>query len=75
MVAQRVSIEDEGIGLSIQNQLNGALEAGRWHNTHLPVFRQLHAIGAFHHGDPTAAELLWAVDGCFGGSREKQGEG
>ena len=61
-----MSIEDQGICLAIEHQLNGAVEAGGWHDAHLAVFRELHAIGAFHNGDPPAAELLRTVNGCFG---------
>ena len=68
-------IEDQGVGLAIQHQLNGAVEAGCWHDAHLAVFRELHAIGAFDDGDSAAAQLLRTVNGCFGGPREKQREG
>ena len=72
MVANGGSIKDQGIGLLILQQLNGALEVGCANDPHVSALSQLHATGALHHRNPTAVELFRSADGRFGGTGEEQ---
>ena len=62
VVANGWSIEDQGIGLLINQQLNGAPEVGGANDPHVAALGQLRATGALHHSNPMPVQLCRSAD-------------